>query len=106
MRDTFAAVGFSRVDGASDKEFTFRTSTSDFDDIFVLENVVVLAEYTITKESEVSTHIKGKYALYERIANYHDEFVEFARSAPSTSALHFLRNMLPIRSKLLSFIAR
>ena len=53
MRDTFAAVGFSRVDGASDKEFTFRTSTSDFDDIFVLENVVVLAEYTITKESEV-----------------------------------------------------
>ena len=82
IREVFAAIGFSRVDGASDTEFTFRDTTSDFDDIFVLENVVVLAEYTITKESEISAHAKGKYALYERIANYHDEFLEFARGAP------------------------
>jgi len=79
IRETFAAVGFARADGASDKEFTFREVTSDFDDIFVLENVVVLAEYTVTKESEISAHIKNKYAIYERINNYKDDFLVFAK---------------------------
>ncbi|WP_312062950.1 hypothetical protein [Brevundimonas sp.] len=82
IRDTFAAAGFKRADQASDKEFKFLDVTTDFDDVFILENVVVLAEYTITKESEISAHAKGKYAIYERINNNKDEFVKFARTAP------------------------
>lgn len=82
IRATFAAAGFSRVDGAADKQFTFDGVTSDFDDVFVMENVVVLAEYTITKESEISAHIKPKYILYEKIAKRQSDFIAFARGAP------------------------
>lgn len=82
IRATFTAAGFSRVDGAADKQFTFDGVTSDFDDVFVLENIIVLAEYTITKESEISAHIKPKYILYEKIARKQAAFVEYARAAP------------------------
>src|SRR3954452_7428610 len=82
IRATFAAAGFQRVEAAADKQFTFEGVTSDFDDIFILENVIVLAEYTITKESEISAHLKPKYILYEKIAQNQAGFVEFARSNP------------------------
>lgn len=82
IRATFAAAGFQRVDGASDKEFVFKGVMSDFDDIYVLENVIVLAEYTITKQSEISGHIKPKYILYEKIVQYQVGFIKFAKSAP------------------------
>lgn len=82
IRATFAAAGFRRVEAAADKQFTFEGTTSDFDDIFVLENVIVLTEYTITKESEISTHLKPKYILYEKILQNQAEFMEFARGAP------------------------
>ncbi|MBE1208380.1 DGQHR domain-containing protein [Aminobacter carboxidus] len=82
IRATFVAAGFSRVDGAADKQFTFDGVTSDFDDAFIMENVIVFAEYTITKESEISAHIKPKYILYEKIAKGQASFVAFARGAP------------------------
>lgn len=82
IRATFAAAGFRRVEAAADKQFTFEGTTSDFDDIFVLENVIVLTEYTITKESEIPTHLKPKYILYEKILQNQAEFMEFARGAP------------------------
>lgn len=82
IRATLELAGFQRAEGASDKEFTFEGTTSDFDDIFILENVIVLTEYTITKESEVSAHLKPKNILYEKIAKNQARFVEFARGAP------------------------
>ncbi len=82
IRATFAAAGFSRIDGAADKQFTFDGLTSDFDDVFVLENIIVLMEYTIAKESGISAHIKPKYLLYEKIAKNQTAFVEYARGAP------------------------
>lgn len=82
IRATFEAAGFRRAEGAADKEFTFEGITSDFDDIFILENVIVLTEYTITRESEISAHLKPKYILYEKISSNQRSFVEFARGAP------------------------
>ena len=82
IRATFGGAGFQRVEGAADREFTFQGTTSDFDDVFVLENIIVLTEYTITKESEISTHLKPKYILYDKIEKNTNDFVEFARSAP------------------------
>ena len=61
IRNIFEAAGFDRAEEACDKEFTFQGTTSDFDDIFILENVIVLTEYTVTKESEISGHLKQKY---------------------------------------------
>lgn len=80
IRETFAAVGFQRVDAAADREFTYDGVTSDFDDIFVLENVVVFAEYTT--RSDVSEHAKKKYLMYDRIRKSEADFIAFARNTP------------------------
>lgn len=80
IREVFSAVGFQRVEGASDKEFTYDGVTSDFDDVFILENVVVFAEYTTS--SDVSEHAKKKYLMYDRIRKDDAKFIGFARGAP------------------------
>lgn len=80
IREVFSGAGFQRVDGASDKEFTYDGVTSDFDDVFILENIVVFAEYTTA--SDVSEHAKKKYLMYDRIRKDDAQFVEFARGAP------------------------
>jgi DGQHR domain-containing protein len=80
IREVFSAVGFQRVEGASDKEFTYDGVTSDFDDVFILENVVVFAEYTMA--NDISEHAKKKYLMYDRIRKDDAQFVGFARGAP------------------------
>lgn len=80
IREVFSAVGFQRAEGSSDKEFTYDGVTSDFDDVFILENVVVFAEYTTA--SDISEHAKKKYLMYDRIRKDDAKFVEFARGAP------------------------
>lgn len=80
VREVFSAVGFQRVDGASDKEFTYDGVTSDFDDVFILENVLVFAEYTTA--NDVSEHAKKKYLMYDRIRKDDAKFVSFARGVP------------------------
>ena len=80
IRDTFAAVGFQRVDTAADTEFTYDGVTSDFDDVFVLENVVVFTEYTIA--ADVSDHAKKKHLMYSRIRKSNADFIAFAKGLP------------------------
>jgi DGQHR domain-containing protein len=80
VREIFFASGFHRAEGASDKEFTYDGVTSDFDDVFVLENVVVFAEYTTA--NDVSEHAKKKYLMYDRIKKGDAEFIQFARGGP------------------------
>jgi len=80
IRDTFAAVGFQRVETAADTQFTYDGVTSDFDDVFVLENVVVFAEYTTA--SDVSDHAKKKHLMYSRIRKSEANFIAFAKGAP------------------------
>lgn len=87
IREVFSAAGFQRVDGASDKEFTYDGVTSDFDDVFILENVVVFAEYTIS--SDISEHAKKKYLMYDRIRKNDAHFVDFAQGAPLGIAAAF-----------------
>ena len=80
VRAILDAAGFQRFPTAADKEFTFRSVTSDFDDIFVNENVVLLVEYTIA--SKPSDHLKRKGPLYAAVTEHAAEFVEFLQSAP------------------------
>ena len=84
IREVFSAVGFQRVEAASDKELTYGGVTSDFDDVFILENVVIFAEYTIS--NNISEHAKKKYLMYDRIRKNNALFVEFARNAPLSIA--------------------
>ena len=58
IRSTFESFGFSRSQSVADKEFTYEGATSDFDDVFISENVVLLVEYTTSGETQVSEHLK------------------------------------------------
>lgn len=75
VRSIFRKAGFHRVTGVSDREFTFKGQATDLDDVFVYENVIVLAEYTCT--SDVGNHLKTKKIVYDKILEYLVEFLEF-----------------------------
>ena len=77
IRSVFKNAGFKKVFSVSDKEFTFKGATSDFDDVFVLENIIIFAEYTITKSSNISYHLKPKKIIYDTILANKPEFLEF-----------------------------
>lgn len=77
IRTVFRNAGFEKVLSVSDKEFTFKSVTSDFDDVFVFENVIVFAEYTTTQSSNISSHLKPKKIVYDTILNDKSGFVEF-----------------------------
>jgi DGQHR domain-containing protein len=79
IRSIFSTTGFIRVPSASDKEFTYLGTTSDFDDVFVYENVIVIAECTTLKE-KISEHLKKKKVLYDKIKADPVSFIDFLDS--------------------------
>ena len=77
IRAVFRNAGFEKVIGVSDKEFTFNGATSDFDDVFIFENILVFTEYTTTQSSGISGHLKPKKIVYDIILKNKSDFVEF-----------------------------
>ncbi len=77
IRAVFRNAGFEKVIGVSDKAFTFNGATSDFDDVFVYENILVFTEYTTTQTSGISGHLKPKKIVYDTILNNKSDFIEF-----------------------------
>lgn len=77
IRATFDRAGFKRVPAVADVEITFDGRTGDFDDLFVFENVLVLAEYTVGNEKGVKEHIKGKVHIFNKVSAKPAEFVEY-----------------------------
>ena len=65
IRNLISKIGFSRVPRIDGKEFVYDGRTSELDDIFYFENVVILAEYTIAKS--VGTHLLKKKIIYDKI---------------------------------------
>lgn len=61
----------------SDREFIFENQMSDLDDIFVYENVVVLAEYTCRQTSGVGDHLKLKKLIFDKIIGNEEGFLKF-----------------------------
>lgn len=58
----------------------FLGAKSDFDDVFVYENVIVFVEYTIRQESNVSEHLKNKKIVYDKITSDPRGFIELIRN--------------------------
>lgn len=79
IRSIFKKSGFERIPEVSDKEFTFKGTTSDFDDAFVYENLIVLCEYTLSNEAGTGEHFKNKVHLYKKIKDNPKEFLELYR---------------------------
>lgn len=89
VRSIFRSAGFHRVTGVSDKEFTFDNQKTDLDDIFILENVIVAAEYTCSQESGVGEHLKKKKISYDKILSQVPLFLEFLKEQFPESAEQF-----------------
>lgn len=79
VRSIFSKSGFTRVPEVSDKEFTFKGTTSDFDDAFVYENLIVLGEYTLSNAAGTGQHFKNKVHLYKKINDKPKQFLNFYR---------------------------
>lgn len=79
VRSIFRKSGFTRAPDVSDKEFTFEGTTSDFDDAFVYENLIVLCEYTLSKATYTGQHFKNKVHLYKKIYDEPKQFLELYR---------------------------
>lgn len=77
VRSAFRNAGFQTVQNISDREFSFQGITSDFDDIFIYENIIVAAEYTISQESGVGDHLKKKKILFDKVHNNSFSFISF-----------------------------
>ncbi|MBI3235301.1 MAG: hypothetical protein HYZ42_14915 [Bacteroidetes bacterium] len=77
IRSVFNNAGFTKIMGVSDKEFTFKNATSDFDDVFIFENLIVFTEYTLTQSSKISDHLKPKKIIYDTILANKSEFLKF-----------------------------
>jgi DGQHR domain-containing protein len=86
VRSIFSTCGFKRIPSASDQEFTFQGTTSDLDDVFVFENIIVLIECT-TAQNDIPGHLKRKKVLYDKILKDPSEFRNFlAQKFPDFAA--------------------
>ena len=82
-RAIFSKSGFERVPEVADKEFEYQDSTSDFDDLFVSENIIVLAEYTLSNESGTGEHFKKKRNVQHQL----NSWISFHRTSMKTHTL-------------------
>lgn len=76
IRTIFQKTGFARfnVDG---KHFTFSGRSGEFDDVFVKDNVIVCAEYTLHSQSNMGDHVKNKAHIFNLIHSDLPGFISF-----------------------------
>lgn len=78
-RKIFERAGFDRIVPVDGVHFTYEGLKSELDDIFVFENVIILAEYTLSNASNLGTHAKGKAGIHNKISENPSKFLrEFA----------------------------
>ena len=75
VRGIMSNLGFAQVAHVNGKQFTYSGRTSEIDDVFVLENIVLLVEYTIT--SNVKEHLTNKTLVYNLITKDREAFLDF-----------------------------
>jgi DGQHR domain-containing protein len=92
VRSIFRAAGFHRITGVSDREFTFDNQKTDIDDIYVYENVIVIAEYTCKKSEYVGDHLKNKKHIFDKIMSKPNEFIKYFTNKFPDSANQFITN--------------
>lgn len=75
IRTTLTNIGFNRLLGVNGVEFKYDGRTSELDDIFVYENIILLVEYTT--ESSPNKHLANKAILYRKIIESPLSFITF-----------------------------
>lgn len=77
IRNIFKKSGFDRVIGVSDKEFSFKDRKGDFDDFYIFENIIVLAEYTVSLSKNISDHLLKKKIIFDKVLENQEDFILF-----------------------------
>ena len=75
IRRIMANMGFDRLTEISGHNFNYESRTSELDDIFVHENIVLLVEYTTEKKP--GDHLLKKDHFYQRVNGNPKMFLEF-----------------------------
>lgn len=75
IRNLLKNIGFERINRVNGKEFTFNERTSELDDIFYFENIILLTEYTISKK--VGEHLLKKIHFYNKVNENKTDFIKF-----------------------------
>ncbi|MES0055183.1 DGQHR domain-containing protein [Mesorhizobium sp. M0078] len=75
IRSIFVQSGFKRIGSATETEVLYDGQSSDFDDVFVFENILILVEYTTSQSSDVGSHLKNKKIFYDKILSNGPKFV-------------------------------
>ena len=78
-RTIFDRAGFKRLVPVDGIHFQYEGQKCELDDIFVFENVVVLAEYTESRGANLGKHAKGKDAVHNKIAENPVKFLNYFR---------------------------
>ena len=92
VRGIFTGTGFVRMTGIADKQFNFDNQKADVDDIFVYENIVIIAEYTCAQTDGVGPHLKNKKIIFDKILADPSTFIQFISSKFPNSADQFPQN--------------
>jgi DGQHR domain-containing protein len=86
IRAIFANAGFAHIADMEGKEFEFGGAKSDFDDIFIIDNIIIITEYTNSSPDKVESHLLKKGYVYSTINNDQSQFVCYLREQfPSLS---------------------
>jgi len=81
IQQVFGTAGFQVVP-ARGKQLTFLGRQGEFDSIFILRNLIVIAEDTCLKSSdEIYDHVLRKDMFYGHLRSHKDEFVEFLEAS-------------------------
>lgn len=83
IRTIFKNLGFTRIPNIDGKNVIYDGRTSEMDDIFVCENVILITEYTIAENP--GSHIKNKTLIYNKIVEDKRSFISFLNSEPKLS---------------------
>jgi len=76
IRSVFRNAGFKKIERVSDVEFSFKERPGDFDDVYIYENIIVLAEYTTADAAYISDHLLKKKILFDHVLENKTEFIE------------------------------
>lgn len=76
-RSVFRNCGFRRFPKLSDKQFTLdNLVTSDFDDVYLYENLLICLEYTTSKSDKVADHLRKKKIVYDHVKKNSEALIE------------------------------
>lgn len=84
VRMIFKNLGFTRLPNIDGKEIVYNGRTTEMDDIFICENLILITEYTIAKNP--GNHIKNKTILYNKILEDPRSFITFLISEPKLAS--------------------